>query len=264
MAGTYGPYRQQTYLDYPPTAAPISALVVVHGGGWVAGSDDNALDVWISGYLADLSIHCFNINYRLIGDVDWPGPLQDVQMAIRWARTQVKAGLKVGVLGTSAGGHLALMSGLQAKILVNGATDPSNEAGLLPTTSPVPSFVVSISGPTDIVAFYQEPSPPYVNTKPYVTKLIAGIDPGGLQAMKSISPTDLLTATMPPSNLIQGNADLTVAPGPINVFYGQLQALRSGIDGFQGYPGGHVLAGTTEADRELYMRIVANWILGLT
>jgi acetyl esterase/lipase len=116
----------------PGTLSP--AVVIIHGGGWVGG-DKGANREFVTGTtLAKAGYVCVSINYWL-GEKDrWPTNLQDCKNAVRWLR--VNAGKlqvdpkRIGVIGGSAGGHLALMvaytagnTGLDPKPLYPGVPD---------------------------------------------------------------------------------------------------------------------------------------------
>jgi len=83
-------------------------MVVLPGGGYCCRAPHEADPIaeWFNG----LGMHALVCHYRVS---PWlhPAPLSDAQRAVRLARTQVAAwhvdGARIGVLGFSAGGHLA-------------------------------------------------------------------------------------------------------------------------------------------------------------
>ncbi|MDQ0076149.1 alpha/beta hydrolase [Arthrobacter oryzae] len=84
------------------------AMLVLPGGGYERHADHEAEPV--AGWLASLGIHAFVLRYR-VAPHRHPAPLQDAKAALAWIRTG-RHGLavnrsRVGVLGFSAGGHLA-------------------------------------------------------------------------------------------------------------------------------------------------------------
>ena len=95
----------------PKTLSP--AVVIIHGGGWVGG-DKAAEREFITGTtLAKAGYVCVSIEYWKGGKDRWPTNLQDCKNAVRWLRVNADR-LKIdpasiGVIGGSAGGHLALM-----------------------------------------------------------------------------------------------------------------------------------------------------------
>ncbi len=104
------------YLPNSPKAAP--ALVAVHGGGWVQGAR-NAFQYW-GPYLAARGIAVFSISYRLAAKAKtFPEAVQDVLAGVQFLRG--KAGgfgidpQRIGLLGASAGAHLASLAALSGK-----------------------------------------------------------------------------------------------------------------------------------------------------
>ncbi|TLM80694.1 alpha/beta hydrolase [Pseudarthrobacter sp. NamE2] len=84
------------------------AILVLPGGGYARQADHEAEPV--AGWLAGLGIHAFVLRYR-VAPHQHPAPLEDAKEAMLYIRTGAH-GLqvdpeRVGVLGFSAGGHLA-------------------------------------------------------------------------------------------------------------------------------------------------------------
>lgn len=92
------------------------ALVIVHGGGWRAGSRRDRpyrsmlLDYALLGYVT------LSIDYRLLDEAPMSGAVEDVKCAVRWLRAHAAEYRvdpdRIGVYGHSAGAHLALVMGL--------------------------------------------------------------------------------------------------------------------------------------------------------
>jgi acetyl esterase/lipase len=109
-------YTTDPILTVLRPARPNGAsLLLIPGGGYKwAVVDKEGLDC--ARVFAGAGVTCFVLRYRLPGD-GWAAgpdaPLQDAQRALRLVRSQAAAhGLdpaRVGVLGASAGGHLAGM-----------------------------------------------------------------------------------------------------------------------------------------------------------
>lgn len=106
-------------VEVPRGSGPFPALIMVHGGGWSSGDlstyDGYASRAAAAGFVA------VNINYRLSRlDADgkpaavWPAHIQDVRCAMGWLAAnadEFKVDVtRVGIMGDSAGGHLAMMS----------------------------------------------------------------------------------------------------------------------------------------------------------
>lgn len=88
-------------------------LVIIHGGGWRAGSKD--VDVYQKMMVdyAGMGYVVINVNYRLTGEAAFPACIEDVKCAVRWLRAHAKEyGVdpeRIGSYGHSAGAHLSLM-----------------------------------------------------------------------------------------------------------------------------------------------------------
>lgn len=106
-----GHERQKLDLYLPKEGSQLPLLVWVHGGAWRAGSKDPcpAVSFVRDGYAVA------SINYRLSQHAIFPAQLEDCKAAIRWLRANAgKYGIdsdRIGVWGSSAGGHLVAMLG---------------------------------------------------------------------------------------------------------------------------------------------------------
>src|SRR5580658_6144703 len=105
-------------LYLPKGAKSAPALVAVHGGGWVQGVRA-AFQFW-GPYLAARGYAVFAISYRLATKgKTFPQAVQDVLAGVQFVRG--KAGefgidpQRIGLLGASAGGHLASLAALSGK-----------------------------------------------------------------------------------------------------------------------------------------------------
>ncbi|CAA9300221.1 MAG: hypothetical protein AVDCRST_MAG77-5557 [uncultured Chloroflexi bacterium] len=111
--------RLTPYLIDPPQAAgkPRAAVVVCPGGGYRARAAHEGEPV--ARWLNTLGLHAFVLDYRVATERPddapalHPLPLQDAQRALRTVRHGARDGrwtvdpARVGILGFSAGGHLA-------------------------------------------------------------------------------------------------------------------------------------------------------------
>jgi acetyl esterase/lipase len=94
--------------------APV--LVAVHGGGWQVG--DRKIYAYWGPYLAKNGYAVFSIDYRLMkpGVKTYPGAIYDTKAAVQFVRAKAgELGVdpnRVGLMGDSAGGHLAALVAL--------------------------------------------------------------------------------------------------------------------------------------------------------
>lgn len=95
--------------DDEPPLAPMPCLVWIPGGGW-RGSDKNLMVPEMT-FLADNGYVLASLYYRSSAQGHWPDQLTDVKTAIRFLRAHAAQynidPERIGVLGRSAGGHLA-------------------------------------------------------------------------------------------------------------------------------------------------------------
>lgn len=89
------------------------ALVIVHGGGWRAGS--KSVDVYQKMMVAyaQKGYVTINVEYRLTDEAEFPACIEDVKCAVRWLRAHAEELQvdpdRIGSYGHSAGAHLSLM-----------------------------------------------------------------------------------------------------------------------------------------------------------
>ena len=135
-------------LDLARPAAPAKAcpaLVFIHGGGWTAGTRSQ-----YAGAIVEAARHGYvaaTIDYRFAPAFRFPAQVEDAQCAVRWLRAHAAElhldPQRVGAVGDSAGGHLALMLGLMdpADGLAGTGGNPDQKAKV--------QVVVNFYGPGD-------------------------------------------------------------------------------------------------------------------
>ena len=101
-----------TVTAYLPEAANATgaAMVICPGGGyvWLAPHEGNDFALWLNQH----GVTCFVLKYRLGRDgYRHPAMLNDAARAVRWVRAHAQEfkvdSHRVGLMGSSAGGHLA-------------------------------------------------------------------------------------------------------------------------------------------------------------
>src|SRR5476649_877934 len=131
-------------IAYPKDAkGPLAAVIYIHGGGWIAGSQKQApiLELAKNGFFAA------SIEYRLSNVAKWPAQIQDCKLAVRWLRANAAQyhvdPNRIGVWGASAGGHLVTCLGTMADVKA------FEGDGGYPGVSSAVQAVVDFYGPTD-------------------------------------------------------------------------------------------------------------------
>ncbi|WP_235530229.1 alpha/beta hydrolase [Sphingomonas sp. Leaf62] len=107
--------RTPTMAHIAPANPNGAAILLVPGGGYLRVAIGNGGRALLQ-FFADQGYHAYLLKYRLPGDPWAAGPdapLQDAQRALRLIKAEAKANAiaidRIGVMGFSAGGHLAAM-----------------------------------------------------------------------------------------------------------------------------------------------------------
>ncbi len=147
------PDGQHLQLDIARPKAgdgPFPAVLCIHGGGFRAGTREgyDALCVRLAerGYVAA------TVTYRLAPKYRFPAAVHDCKAAVRWLRANAARykidPARVGVTGSSAGGHLAQFLGVTA-----GVKEFEGDGGNAGQSSAV-ACVVNVYGPSDFTKSY--------------------------------------------------------------------------------------------------------------
>jgi acetyl esterase/lipase len=195
---------------YPPAPgrATGAAFVVLPGGGYRgrAAHEGEPIAKW----LASVGVTAFVARYR-VSPYRHPAPLSDALRAIRYVRAHAKDwGLdgRVGILGFSAGGHLASTAATQFTEGDAGATDP------IERESSRPDLAILIY---PVITFTEDES---VHKGSRTNLLGADATPEQMAAMSS---ERRVTSRTPPVFLVHTTADTAVPPENSLLF---VQALR--------------------------------------
>jgi acetyl esterase/lipase len=210
--------RQRLDLYLPKqrkSSKPLPVVVHIHGGGWQFGSKGGGYrylgPLVESGEYAGVSI-----GYRLTNEASWPAQIHDCKAAIRWLRgNAAKYNLdpdRIGVTGTSAGGHLGAMLGTSG--------DDSSMEGTLGEHTKLSSRVTCVVdhfGPSDFRAFVMVLDPTLA-----VTKLLGGPPKDKLELAHNASPVTHVSTGDAPFLLIHGTRDPIVPFGQSEVLHAAL------------------------------------------
>jgi acetyl esterase/lipase len=195
----------EVYLP-PATKATGTAVVICPGGGYAL------LDVIHEGretaeWLNSLGVAAFVLKYRLAPRYHHPAMLQDAQRALRYVRTHARelgiSSDRIGIMGFSAGGHLASTAATHFDSGNPSAADPIEHARSRP------DFLI-LGYP--VISFTTQ----YTNSGSRNKLLGFNPDP---KLMENLSNEKQVTAQTPPTFLFHMSEDGVVAPENSVLFY---------------------------------------------
>lgn len=201
--------NSQLKLDvYRPHDAkvPTPVVMVIHGGGWVAGTKEDRMLEGLP-YL-QMGFAVVNVEYRL-GEVSLaPAAVEDCLCALHWvAKNAQKYNFdldKIVTSGGSAGGHLALTTGMiPSSAGLDAECAAENTGWGTPNMQPLPKVaaIVNWFGITDVADMLQGP-----DTRSYVVAWFGSL-PNRMEIARRVSPITYVRAGVPPVVTIHGDAD---------------------------------------------------------
>jgi acetyl esterase/lipase len=187
----------------------MPVLINIHGGGWVAGAKEGSI-LALTPYL-QMGFAVVNVEYRLAANSIAPAAVEDCRCALRWvanngARYNFDLN-RVVVTGGSAGGHLALTTGLLTPEagFDRGCTAPdAMRWEKADTTVPRVAAIVNWFGITDVADLFSGP-----NAKGYAIEWFGSL-PDRDQLARRVSPVYLVQKSSPPVLTVHGDKDTLV------------------------------------------------------
>lgn len=206
------------YLPEKAAAGNRPLVVWIHGGGWRKGSKAGTQ----AARLATFGYVVASIEYRLTDEAIFPAQIEDCKAAIRWLRANAEKyhidPQRVGVWGSSAGGHLVALLGTagdESKWDVGAHTDQSSRV----------QAVCDYFGPADLADM---PAAQAARADGPVALLLGGPVAEKTDAAKAASPVTYISKDDPPFLICHGTEDALV---PISQSENFLTALKAaGID----------------------------------
>jgi acetyl esterase/lipase len=237
-------------LTYYPAASDRpahTAVIICPGGGYqflAFAHEGRRYAEWLS----SLGIAAFVLKYRM-ADAGHPAPLRDVLRAIRTVRAHASdygvAPDRVGVMGSSAGGHLAASAATMYD-------DPAGRTGApLDTVSARPDFLLLMYPVITLM-------PPYAHEGSRYALLGAHPAP---ELVKQMSVETRVTARTPPTFLVHSDDDNVVPVDNSIMFFQALARAHVPAEMHIYERGGHGMGMTPgHGDASLWPRRAEEWL----
>jgi len=232
----------------PNTAGPMTAVIVAPGGGYrnLSMNKEGRIP---ANYLNSLGIAAFVLKYRLGPKYHHPIELGDIQRAIRMVRSRASewhiAPDRIGVMGYSAGGHLASTASTHFDRGNAASADPIDRVSSRPDFAILGYPVISLSEP-------------WTHQGSRTNLLGEKADP---ELARRLSTDTQVTKETPPTFLFHTNADTTV-PVENSVYY-YLALRKAGVPAemhiFKDGPHGVGMPMNDSALAE-WPKVLANWL----
>ncbi|MGJ8651604.1 MAG: alpha/beta hydrolase fold domain-containing protein [Opitutaceae bacterium] len=207
-----GHARQRLDLYLPRNVAEgdtIPLVIWIHGGGWRKGSKGVISE---QVFLLEQGFALASVNYRLSRHAEFPAQIYDCKAAVRYLRKHANTyGIdpdRIGVWGSSAGGHLAALLGTTGDVVALegslGVTDVSSRV----------QAVCDWFGVTDMLPLGDPGYQPEIAEKDPaeqpLAKLLGGLISNKRELARSASPIHYVTEDDPPFLIMHGDQDALV------------------------------------------------------
>ena len=190
----------------PQDKATGAAVVVCPGGGYghlAMGHEGVDVARWLN----SLGVSAYVLKYRLAPRYRHPAPLADAQRAVRTVRANAKEWdvdpARIGILGFSAGGHLASTVATHFDAGRSDSADPIDRISCRPDFAVLVYPVISFTAP---------------HTHKGSRKNLLGDNPDP-QLVQNLSNETQVTAQTPPTFLMHTSGDTAVPPENSVAFY---------------------------------------------
>ena len=226
----------------PGAGRPSAAVIIVHGGAWVAGDRRKNVEP-VFQPLSEAGFAWFSISYRLANNVMQFGAAEeDVRDAVRFVKAHANEYNidpdRIALLGESAGGQLAAMAALR------GTSDSAVRA------------VVAMYTPTDLVtlaktsAFIPSSIRDSVRGTPFESILMS--------LLAQLSPLNNVRKDMPPFLFIHGTSDTLVPFAQSTDMCDRMKEAGANCEVFAVKGGGHGMNGWSAWPE--YKRVMVRWL----
>jgi len=179
--------------------APQPTIIYIHGGGWTGGTKEGSM-MSLFPYF-EMGWNVVNVEYRLERVSPAPAAVEDCLCALRFLAVHAKDYnidlTRLVTTGDSAGGHLALTTGM---IPQSAGLDRQCPGPDLPKVAAILDWY----GITDVNDLLDGP-----NQKSYAVQWLGSL-PNKEAIAKRVSPLEYVRPGLPPILMVQGDADPVV------------------------------------------------------
>lgn len=235
----------------PSTLGPNTPAAIVCPGGAYRNLASNHEGRQVASFLNSLGMAAFVLRYRLGPRYHHPVELGDAQRAIRTVRAHAREwkidSARIGIIGFSAGGHLAMTASTHFDAGTQNAPDPVERAGSRPDFAVLGYPVISMVEP-------------WTHRGSRTNLLGDSPDP---ELAKRLSGEQAVVPQTPPTFIFQTNED-TAVPAENAVYY-YLSLRKASVPAemhiFEKGPHGVGLANDNPA-LSAWSSLLANWLRG--
>lgn len=201
------PLKLHLIREYPENCGfeKVPLILWVNGGAWRCVSPFRFMMNF--GYLAQAGFAVASIQYRVSSQGFFPAPLQDVKAALRYLRAHADLygidGERVGIMGESAGGHLAAMVGVTPGCIAFSGEDWADQSESV-------KAVACWYGGFDLAMMNKDlQNTPSKDSPQWL--LLGGTAEEFEERAKAASPVSYVSGKEPPFLLLHGTQDDTVS-----------------------------------------------------
>lgn len=222
--------------DLPETPMPV--IVWIHGGAWRAGNKGSGIQRLIP--LVQQGFFCASVEYRFSQEAKFPAQIEDCKCAIRFLRAKQKEYNidpdRIGVWGSSAGGHLAALLGTSGDV-----EDWSRDREWKEYSSRVQA-VFDMWGPTNFLTMNNFPGKiDHDAPDSPESQLIGGPIQMYPKRCAKVNPISYITPDTPPFLILHGMKDMAVPFDQSVQLYDKLREVEVEATFVQVKDGGHGL-----------------------
>lgn len=169
-------------------------IIMIYGGAWLTGSP--SANETFSQYMAARGYTVMAIDYRHAPRYKFPTQIEDIKIALEFIQQHANEYdidiNRIALMGRSAGGHLAKLTGFQSQVL------------------PIRA-IVSYYSPVELTLGYEDPpSPDPLDIQAILRSFLGGTPQELPELYRQASPYEYVKSGLPPTLLIYGKRDHVV------------------------------------------------------